>query len=449
MLVIVVGVLAVAVGVAGVIALRTSESSLEPLPPAPVGGSETPDDPPVPRIPAVPCQLPGDVWLYGLCGNADDWLTSVAISGAGTVIAAGWSDSVDGSFAGLQDQDTNGFMAIFEPGGLLWLQRDSIFVHDVKAAPDGTVVAVGQKEIDGYDATVAKYDELGNAIWQVHFTPAGLIYPSFRGAAISQDGTITAWGTADDPAGQPHQFHVIMAQYTGDGVLMWSHDYGEAHIGIGVPEGATVDADGNIFLVGRATQSNTKEGEFGDAMVSKFSPGGELLWSRTFGGSYEEQFNAATTAPNGHIIAVGSSRSPDGVFATTGDGMGVLAEIDQDGNLVSVWTHSTKYLIDFKDIAPNPDGGYVIAGLTGRHNGDALVLVVRDLASVNDSDFLVWKKTFGGNGQDGFGNIAVDSNGGIVVAGTTTSVDGSLPPSHGGMDAVVIRLSPDGDIMPL
>jgi len=156
------------------------------------------------------------------------------------------------------------------------------------------------------------------------------------------------------------------------------------------------------------------------------------------------QFNAATTAPNGNIIVVGTSHSLSSVFSVSS----VLAEIDQNGELVTYWSHQYESLLSFNAIAPMPDGGYAIAGSAGSDNEDALVLVVRDLAEMNNPGFLVWQKTFGGSGEDSFDSIAVDKNGDIVVGGSTTSTDGTLPHSDGSRDAVVLKLTAGGDLVP-
>jgi len=438
--VVTIGALTVAVGVTGAISVRMHDNAMRPYEPPPFGGPVIPGDPPFPPVPAMPCQLSADMWLFGLCGSGDDYLRSVAISGDGTVFAAGSSNSVDGSFAGFQmhPANTNGYMAIVEPDSFPWLQRGPELVHDVKAAPDGTVVAVGEAVFNEAAATITKYDDEGEAIWQKQFFSAGLT-PSFHGVAIGQDGAITAWGMAAVPdAEQPH---VIVAQYTDDGVLNWWHDYGEVWTDVGSPESATVDADGNIFLVGASLKPTPGGGSL-EAMVSKLDPSGDLVWAKTYGGDSIHGFKAVTNTPNGHVVAVGSGGSIDG-----GSFPGVLAEIDQSGNVVSLWTHEVLANTEFKAIAPTPSGGYAIAGYTGAGTEDALVLVVRDTASIGSSNFLYWQRSFGGSGDDLFEGIAVDSNGDIVVAGHTDSTDGNLPPSSGGRDAVLLRLTADGQVV--
>jgi len=393
-------------------------------------------------MPELDCQMPSEALIVSLCGSGDEYFTSVAITGSGTIIAGGWSNSTDGWFAAHHafGADNRGFMAYTDPAHYPWTQHGDQVVHAAKTAPGGLVVVVGESESNPNTATVSKFDGRGNRIWQTSFQHEDLV-TSFYGVAIRQDGAIVAWGLANVPGANPDQSHVVMAQFDSGGQLVWSRDYGEAWTGMGMPEGVTVDADGNIFLVGVAMLNDGSD-DWGKAMMSKFSPSGELVWSKTFVGSIMDGFFDVTTAPNGNLVAVGvGSIAEDDTFP------GVLAIIDQSGNLVSVWTHVMERATEFKAITPTPDGGYAIAGTTGTDNDDAVVLKVRDLNAINGPDFLTWQQRFGGSGEDKFESVAVFSSGYIVVVGSSTSVDGTLPPSRGGMDAIILKLTSDGQVV--
>ena len=433
---IVIGVLTAAVGVTGAITVYLNSEYRPAFRPPGVGGPEVPGVP----VPAVPCELPGNSWLFGLCGSGDDNLGSVAVSGSGTIFAVGSTSSQNGSFTELHTQRSavNGFVAVVRPDGNLWLQRDANEIYNVTTSPDGTVVAVGVTYFDDPVATVIKYGDTGSVVWLKQFEMEYLMHARLIGSATGQDGAILAWGYAESYDDEP-ETHAIMAKFSTGGELMWSRDLGDADAVFGSPRSAVVDEHGNLFLVGAAAY----DGFAGDAMIAKFSPTGDLLWSKTFGGSLG-QFNAATTAPNGNIVVVGTSHPLSSVFSVSG----VLAEIDQNGELVAYWTHEYESLLSFNDIVPMPDGGYAIAGDAGDYSQDALVLVVRDLAEMNNPDFLVWQKTFGGSGSDSFGSIAVDSNGDIVVAGSTDSQDGTLPHTDGSEDGVILKLTANGDLIP-
>ena len=441
-----IGALAVVVAVTGVVSVRLHDNWVRGYQP-PIPGPAVPGDPDeLPGIPAVPvmfCEVPGGSWILSLCGSGEDTLSSVAISGNGTVFAAGMSNSQDGAFDGLDFYATGSdrFMAVVHPEIGPWIDR-STSVSDLITAPDGTVVAVGGSTMYETGPRVIRYNHDGSVIWETGFTNVpGLT--SFNGVAIGFEGTIgtiVAWGLTevlDEDLDVPH---LVMASFNDSGELVWWNDYGVT-LG-GTPDGqAVVDANANIFLVGVNVNPNT---EFENTMVSKFSPTGELLWSRSLGGNYVADFKAGTIAHNGNLVAVGVSCSMESDVC-----YGLLMEYDQDGNVASTWTREVQRATQFSAIAYTPDGGFAIAGHTGDDTPDAVILKVGDLDAINGPNFVVWQQVFGGTLDDIFEGIAVDKEGNIVVVGTTNSSDGTLPRSHGGWDAVMMRLSPDGEILPL
>jgi len=78
-----------------------------------------------------------------------------------------------------------------------------------------------------------------------------------------------------------------------------------------------VAKDGSIIAAG---ETNSIGGDFPatkgakDAVVAKISPDGALVWAKTYGGSGSDRFGAVAVAPDGSIIAVGSTDSIDGDF---------------------------------------------------------------------------------------------------------------------------------------
>ncbi len=85
-------------------------------------------------------------------------------------------------------------------------------------------------------------------------------------------------------------------------------------------------------------------------------------------------------------------------------------------------------------IRQTSDGGYIIAGSTTSANGDVT-------SNHGDADYwivrlgrtgnIVWQKTFGGSGTDIAKCIQQTSDGGFIVAGISSSGDGDLTGKHG------------------
>jgi hypothetical protein len=88
-------------------------------------------------------------------------------------------------------------------------------------------------------------------------------------------------------------------------------------------------------------------------------------------------------------------------------------------------------------VAPTADGGFVLAGLTGFGAGGGDAMVVR----LDSAGNLVWAKTFGGAGGEVANAVALTSDGGFVVAGSTTSF------GAGGSDGWLFKLNANGNVV--
>jgi len=100
-------------------------------------------------------------------------------------------------------------------------------------------------------------------------------------------------------------------------------------------------------------------------------------------------------------------------------------------------------------IALDADGGYLVAGSTNGKDGDITKLwgdwdiwVVK----LNNSGALVWQKTLGGTDYDGAASITASPDGGSAVAGFTWSTNGDVTSVHGGADMWVAKLNATGNL---
>jgi hypothetical protein len=127
---------------------------------------------------------------------------------------------------------------------------------------------------------------------------------------------------------------------------------------------------------------------------------------------------------------------------------GWVFKLDANGNVV--WKHAMggTAFDQFFNVIVNSDGTIMVAGqsdswdgdVTGQHGGSDLWLVKLD-ASGNK----LWAKTYGGSGNDYEGLIQATSDGGYVLVGTSASSDGDIPANKGGLDIVVLKLDANGN----
>jgi len=149
---------------------------------------------------------------------------------------------------------------------------------------------------------------------------------------------------------------------------------------------------------------------FGSWGWHRWEPG----WSRTYGGTRWDYARAIVPTFDGGYVVAGYTAS----FGAGADDAWVL-KLDGSGNVVWQKTYGGSYADWAYAIAPTFDGGYVVAGNTVSFGAagsfDAWVLKLDGRGNV------VWQKTYGGSSADSAHAIAPTFDGGYVVAGSAWS----------------------------
>jgi hypothetical protein len=212
------------------------------------------------------------------------------------------------------------------------------------------------------------------------------------------------------------------------------------------------DREGNFVITGH-TQSN--DGDFSqrsnfetDIFLLKISPNGQLLWSRTFGGSSEDKGYAVTEMPAGGYLITGSATSLDGDFSnrnnfssdafvirTTADG---IAELTR-----TVGGNSNDY---GTDILVNQNSRIVITGtyrsIDGTFSGHQPGAAGLFIMEMEQNGTIVQVSSFGGSGIDSPSSLTLTQDDGYAIAGSTTSADGTFQSqTRGQEDGFVIKLN--------
>ncbi len=95
------------------------------------------------------------------------------------------------------------------------------------------------------------------------------------------------------------------------------------------------------------------------------------------------------------------------------------------------------------------DGGYVVAGTTSSNNGDASGnhgLQDVWLVKLGSSGAVQWQKALGGTGDDRGYDVRQTADGGYIVAGYTGSNNGDVSGYHGSRDGWLAKLDNTGTI---
>jgi hypothetical protein len=181
-------------------------------------------------------------------------------------------------------------------------------------------------------------------------------------------------------------YNVLLQKYDANFGLLWTRAWGGANDEDAF--GMTLDAQGNIFVVGVVTPTISAPN---DALIMKWDANGNLLWHVIIGGAGGDEVGGVQVDCAGNLLVSGQTSS-----VGAGQEDGLLLKLDTNGNLL-------------------------------------------------------WAATWGGPGSDGFGEATVLGCGDLIVPGaaTGTAFSGLQPWTTAGFTrststALVGPLNPSG-----
>ncbi|MBT9150259.1 MAG: hypothetical protein DDT40_00427 [candidate division WS2 bacterium] len=175
---------------------------------------------------------------------------------------------------------------------------------------------------------------------------------------------------------------------------------------------------------------------------SVISPQVSYTWQKTFGKvdypgwvNWDEAHSIEQTTDGGYIVA-GYTRSsiahkPSDVY---------ILRLDSKGDLLWEKTFGGKSSVNAYSIQQTTDGGYIVAGsTTSSSTGMADVYILR----LDANGILLWEKTYGRlDWAETAYSIQQTTDGGYVVAGSRMSHD-----SEEGKDTYILKLDSKGDLI--
>lgn len=205
------------------------------------------------------------------------------------------------------------------------------------------------------------------------------------------------------------------------------------------------DTAGNIYVAGLTLGSldgNAYAGGDGDAFVMKYSSAGVKEWTREFGTAGFDQANGITVDANGNVYIVGQTWGGlNGNTYTGGDGDAFVVKYDNAGT--QQWTKQIGTIggDSANAVAIDVNGNVYIAGAVGGGLGGKTYAGGDADAFIAKYDTLgeqQWLQQFGADGADEIAGITVDASGNVLVAGVASGsfLDGTFV---GGIDAFVAK----------
>lgn len=365
-------------------------------------------------------------WSTFVGGEGDGYIRDMVLDGDGNIYATGWYNSSFPTTPGVYSRGFNGgprdcyvFKLSSDGGTLLFSTHIGGNANDggssIALGPDSTIYIGGQTESDNFPTTPGAFDRNLSGSYDcfvLRLSPGGdrILYSTLFGGegldtlmriALSPDGSVTATG-ATSSVGFPttegaydrslsvngSASDLFVTRVSPDGSeLLFSTFIGGSFGDYGAD--LVVDSDGETVVTGQTISEDfpTTEGAYQrnhsgefteDAFLLRLSADGrELRYSTLFGGSRHDAANAVALAPGGRAIIVGYSYSVDlplsanafDRFHAAGKD-GFIAIFDNNGSrlVASTLLGSGSSDDELQDIALDSDGSIIVAGRTESSN---------------------------------------------------------------------------------
>lgn len=185
--------------------------------------------------------------------------------------------------------------------------------------------------------------------------------------------------------------------------------------------------------------------------VSKYKIDGALEWNKNFGGSSIDGAHDIIQSNDGNYVVAGYTYSNNfDVSGNHGNADFWLIKIDAAGNLL--WQKCFGGSGDDKaySIQQTSDGGYIVAGTTSSSDGNISAnkgYMDGWVIKLDKAGNLQWEKCFGGTSEDAFKSVSQNADGSFILTGYTYSNDKDVTGNHGWADVWVVKIDISGNIL--
>jgi hypothetical protein len=335
--------------------------------------------------------------IYG--GEATDEGNAILITNDGRLLIGGSSESFNAA------GDREAYMAKLElDGSLIWEKTynwNSFWnpIYDFVETSTGNIVAVGSTWAglcSNGQAYIVECSPTGDTIWSKGICANQYAFTQPAAMVITPDGGYAV-------AGMGNYTDNVVYKLNSQGDIEWE----SAIINPGWESTLNLILTQDSNLVFASYWAEEINGN-NDAFLAKLSlQTGDTIWTRRIplvGSS--EYFNDVLETANGDLIAVGNIGQNFILSQFSGTGALLEQRVYTDTSLT--WFHPTV-------IEQTADGGFIIAGYIYNLDRDGF------LVKLSPNFDLEWYQTFGGSGEDIFGDMVILPDGGFCIIGQTKS----------------------------
>lgn len=313
-----------------------------------------------------------------------------------------------------------------------WGNGDDAFVQDVAVSDNGEILITGAifDDINSfYKFFVASFSTEGSELWMHQINNGNSGYGNK--IALDSQGNIfvagRAGGSMDDA--QSEKGNSLLIKYDKDGILKWIRQWGET-AEYELATSVAVDSKDNVIITGSMTAD---DGLKCNIFLAKYTTAGEKTWIKQWGTDVNNRGKNIVIDDNDNIFVLGTWELEADVF---------LAKYSTDGTEIWKKQWGTDGNIVLKSMALDNDGNIFITGDRAPNIGGSMSLEKRDM-----NGELLWRRGLPGTSmyEKSMGNaVAVDKSGNVFVTGFT-SADLGVNINAGQYDAFLMKFKNDGE----
>ncbi len=222
-------------------------------------------------------------------------------------------------------------------------------------------------------------------------------------------GAVAVVNTDSYGPGAPKRDSLAVVGVDAKAKLLWSRVYGgkyENNVGVAI---AALPGGGGYAVAGSVeTWGAGKD----DLWLLRLDPLGKFHWSRAYGSEEDDEARAIIIAPDGGFLLAGFTAG----FGAKGDDMVVLKV---NGGGVAQWLRRVGGAGDERAYAATRSGtGYLIGGTSDSFGGGDEAAMVR----LGPGGDIVWGQRIGGKKSESLRAVVADTDGSTLGAGYTRSI---------------------------
>jgi hypothetical protein len=190
---------------------------------------------------------------------------------------------------------------------------------------------------------------------------------------------------------------------------LWTRTFGGSNIDVGYSVQQTTDS--GFVIAGYTRSYGTMSGR--NVLLIKSDRSGNQVWINAFGGNNDDEGNSVQQTTDGGYVIAGYTKS-----SGAGGNDVLLIKADTSGNAVWSRTFGGTQDEEAYSVEQTTDGGFIVAGATSSFGAGS-----RDvwLVKTNSSGIESWRRTLGGLSTDGARSVRQTSDGGYIITGWTFS----------------------------